>query len=409
MKLKSKVLIALFLFVALNVIFLTNSVFAVGRVAQSWMETINGKRVLVFRTYTNPLPETVEEYHNEVRAITSKENIVKEDDKTWTYITPTNGTATSKWIYDGNMQKPSHKQFATYRMTFHNEMFCNYTKKGTWGYSQITGDITKDISSIEKTINNSVYRQNIEPTLKSGVKTIYEIDKFKGRVLNINSIYIATGKVLTDLVSGTPVELRHAIVKIGNSNVYVADNIIQGDNLTQLISKLNGNNECYVSEELIVETISDRNVYEFAETAADFIKIQRGWNTNTFGTANLGRGSALNLYDNLLIFPQTSKREVYVRYINLGENGTVQKSTIYTTDVKHINSKSNEQKIKVSNTNVSATKTKFNLTNPINEYVKYCEEYYEGIEITKSVKKEAIGEEDLFDLIDSLYARKDED
>ena len=93
MKLKSKVLIALFLFVALNVIFLTNSVFAVGRVAQSWMETINGKRVLVFRTYTNPLPETVEEYHNEVRVITSKENIVKEDDKTWTYITPTNDIA----------------------------------------------------------------------------------------------------------------------------------------------------------------------------------------------------------------------------------------------------------------------------------------------------------------------------
>ena len=400
MKFKVKTIIVLAVLVLVHVIFCLSTVSAVGRVSQSWIITEpSGERKLVFRTYTTPLNTTVDDYTTAVAKAPSTD-LVTENGETWTYITSSGKVENSKWIYNAPIEFPSDDQYGTARMIFHSKMFSNYDQydsKGNWGYSLASEDITEDISSIANALANSEHIENIKPTVAEtnlNKYIYYAITRISAGTYS--SVSWSTGWAMKYLKEETAVEYRHAIINIGGTkNIYVADNIVQGEDLTNLIEALNGAEMCYVSEELITRSSYDKNAYEVAVTAADFIKTYQSssnnpkgklWSRSSRGTENDGMGSVLNLYDNILQFPQTPKRKVYVRYINIGNQDTVNSTTVDYKKVEYIESLASEKYINVGESQEKITTTKSTTA---------FGEYYDDIKITDLIKKTAIVRSDL--------------
>ena len=195
-------------------------------------------------------------------------------------------------------------------------------------------------------------------------------------ITRIGGDYNETTGVLGNVRSIQETIYRYALVKLGNSNIYVEDNIVYAEDLQQLLQNLGNRTTFYVTNELITN-IYGTTKYKVHKTAADFTATEEYWTDSSKGKTQNGLGSALNVYDNKIIIPQTSNRKVYVKHINIGTGSIVNSSII--ANAKPIIPTVGNNYITVSNKKIFTTKT-----------AEGYQEYYEGIKIDEVIKKTAL-------------------
>ena len=217
------------------------------------------------------------------------------------------------------------------------------------------------------------------------------------------------------------VEYRYAVLGIYNNsnfvtNIYVKDNILQGTDLSKLITNLNGNSQCYVSNIVASRTRNTDSEYkyafEIAKSARNFFSkypyndtktynaLKNSlddsggagyiWSKNVKGVeeGTNAMGSVLNQYDNILHFPQWTKREVIVRHINIGNNTTI------STEI--IN----------NGTRITPTNPTLTLTNPASTIKSEAipsnrdgEEYYTEVMVHQGVQKSPLSNTSRYECI----------
>ena len=374
MKLNFKILTVFLVSILFSVIFCFSSVSAVGRVAQAWIitEGSNGEyyeRAMLYRTHVHPHNSVVKKYTN-----TSSSELL--DNGQWTYTTSNNTTATSKWIYNSTIPIPTIETYTTSRLVFHEEMFCDYSNYGSWGYNFSENIIDNNLETVTYTVNNSKHIRTMPK--KTGYNgELYSITRIGG---TSQYIYYGTNLVLTNLYIGKQTEYRYALINVENStaNVTVTDNIVYKEDLENLVVALNGKTSCYVTNEVISKTIGSRTKYEVSKTAYDFTRqYDKSWVESVKGTTQSGMGAVFNLYDNQIIFPVYSNRKVYIKHINIKSGDTIDITTI--DNGLRMTPEENEKYILVGQQKTTSDKS----------YTGY-EEYYEEIGITQSITKNAI-------------------
>lgn len=350
-----------------------------GRVSQGWKIVRSGATEpdLLFRTYTTPHVSTLEKY-----TYLNSTDLLVEGTTKWEYSTINDSKAYSKWIYGDSIPIPSTATFATAKLVFHDKMFCNYSTTGEWGYNLADQDkvVNWEVNTIEQAIENSEQKKT-QPKEVSGVKEYYTITRIGGKYGYVNW---GTGLVLSSVYPVTNTEYRYALVYLsGRKNVYVQDNIVAGTHLDNLITALNGASSCYVTQELVSRAYGSPERYEVSETSYDFTQQHdKDWSTATRGKTDEGMGSALNLYDNLLIFPAYSTRKVYIKHIDIGTGVLI--DTTKVNAGTRITPTSAQKYILVDDVKTTTNKT----------FSGY-EEYYEGIGITQDVTKYALELDDV--------------
>lgn len=380
MKLKNKTAILFILMAIISVIFCLNSVQAVGRVSQAWKIVRDGSKDadLLYRTFTTPHESTVKTYD----ATSSTDYVTDDGTTTWPYIKSNGVSGKAKWIYNAPLTTPTYGQYNTSRVYFHKSPMTTYTQgSGSWGYSDFSASVGYKLGTISDAVNSSQHIM-VSKLNKNSINEIYSITSLSGVY---SSVAWGTGLTLQHLNPIAQPEYRYALVKVSgyNQNVYVADNIIYSNQLSQLIDKLDGDNSCYVSNELI--SLSYNGPYEVSETAYDFTKQEgKTWSGSANGTADNGNGSAINLYDNIIQFPNSSNRKVYIRHIDIGKETNIN-TTIRNNGTK-INAGTNAYIL------VSGDKktNQYNIT----DKTQYSE-YYQDIEVTQSIVKYALELEEL--------------
>ena len=318
------------------IIFNINSVFGVGIVSQCWVNDVDGdgKQDLIFRTYTGPHSSEIRKYYN------TASNELVENGK-WNYVYNGN-TKRAKWIYvtEKGTSLPETYTFKTIGFAFHTEPMSNYPEgsksSSKMGYTSISEKytLTESIGSVQGAIDNakSIYSTpTVNKTYSSTV--FYEIMRMAGTYSNMSW---GTGLKITGLSAAGQTQYRHTIIRLGtNTDVYIADNVVYNDDLVQVVSKakkLGSTEGCYVSNILTSKAYGKNNDYEVSRTAVDFLKqYDKNWSIGILGKENPNNKSfesAINLYDNKLIFPQLSKRTVLVRHINIGNNTVISKDIV---------------------------------------------------------------------------------
>ena len=409
---KNKI-VTIFLIIFFVVItFCTNSVFGVEGVSQGWIITESGQRALVFRTFTGPHASLEKRYYDALNANQGVGNVG--GGATWTYG---GKNITSKWVYDNDtgMITPATTTFGTMGLAFHTQKICSYPSQTAnngvnVGYNLATDPLTYDVA----TVASAVKRSSVQYTLPSLSKNynnslLYEVMNTTGKESTINW---GTGLKVTGLTAYGSTEYRYAIVNIqGLGNVVIVDNIVKGADLTNLIKKIverkddiqkteQGNFICWVSNIVISQTKHSSGGYEVARTADKFFtqydKSGYGgfwWGSDTRGhTGTKAMGSVINLYDNKLIFPSLSKRNVLVRHINIGMNTTI--STSIVNNGTRI--RSNDVTLKIGDALKILTGNRTSST----KYSTTYQEYYEGtIDIGQKIRKIALSDTDTYKCI----------
>ncbi len=379
------------------IIFNINSVFGVDIVSQCWVNDVDGdgKQDLIFRTYTGPHSSTVKKYYN-----TKADELVEGGAWTYTY----NGkTPKAKWVYTYNnkgAEKATTSTFKTIGFALHTERMSNYPVKNKSGskigYTKSKSQLAYQMVTIEEAINNaeSIYSS---PTVnkKYSDTVFYEVMRTNGTFGKINW---GTGLKISGLRAVGQTEYRYTIIRFvkgkSTTEMYVADNVIYSNDLAKIISKskeLGRTDGCFISNILISKAYGNNDDYEVSRTAVDFInQHDKNWSTGVLGKVDKSFESAINLYDNELIFPQLSKRTVLVRHINIGNNTTISSSVI-----------NNGTRIASSNLSLKAgnpSATIWGKNSSIN-YSGY-EEYYEGLlDIEQSITKNALQDTDKYKCI----------
>ncbi len=377
MKLNLKILTAFILLILFSVIFCITTVSAVGNVSQGWIivDAATQERALVFRLYNSPHSSTVKNYTN-----TNSSEIIKENGKQLMYITSNGNEVPAKWVYSNSISYPTKATYGTARLVFHKDMFCDYSKNGgAWAYNKPKDgfELNYQIATIQNAVNNS---QTVYTTPKETGKNkeIYSITRIGG---TFSSWRYGTKLVMQNLYAGELTGYRYALVRIGTSksNVYIGDKIVRGEHLNNLITKLDGAQSCFVTEELISKAIGSNPYYEVSKTAYKFTQqANKNWSANTKGTTNNAMGSALNVYDNELRFPTSSSRQVYIKHINIGTGDVIDLTKV--NNGIHIDpsvTKENYILVDDKKTTSNLSKTGY-------------DEYYEGIDIESSITKYAL-------------------
>ena len=349
MKQKFKIIFSILFVLAIAIIL--NKVSAIGNVSQAWIETSNGKRELVYRTFTSPYSTTLNNYDNIVRNNTTYDAV----GAGWKYKASNNVMYTARWIKTVNnkgVTLPDAYSFRTIGLMFHKEQIGIYPSENAKngnnaGYIYSTNLSTQKIDSIETIYNNSELRYTSAAN-KIGSPRFDNLIFYK--IWNSNStisdISWGTGLKASGISPNANTEYRYCIVYIqgknnkASSNVYVGDNIVHYEYLPDLAKKVSEINQkennklfCYVSDAIISKSFNQD--FELALSAANFFK-QSGkqgysynfWGKGTRGFAAEGMGSVLNLFDNKIYFPQMAEREVYVRHINIGNNTVISEKIV---------------------------------------------------------------------------------
>lgn len=273
MKLKSKIIAIFLLVVSISVIFCLNSVEAVGRVSQGWIQvTDTGERALMFRTFTSPDISLVKSYDGRISA-----ELLKEGNDIWSYTTASGATANSKWVYAQPPSLPNMETFNTVNMIFHSEPRSNYggpvgaDASKNWYYSSTSNPIGLEIVTIADAYDSATAVAT-NPVLSNGsIETYLTISQFVG---NTQRIDYGTGEIIKNVTYNEAITYRWAIINFGSGNVYVEDSFVVGDNLTTLIAKLAEANTdtCYVTEELISQLTGSNDSWEISRTAEKFMQ-----------------------------------------------------------------------------------------------------------------------------------------
>lgn len=317
---RKKILIAIFILFSLVFVTNTYQVSAKGIVTQGFIyndNTNNISEALIFRTFTTPLITTVEDYHNNIKNTNY--------DVTGYNYTFGGNEYTSRWkttLVAGNTE-PQTYSFSTIRLAFHKTELGTYTDEsnGVYGYNVATTKLDYSLATIGDAYDASYYQKtNVGSNNNYSSNVYYEIDRLKS--IEEYDINYGTGLATSGFWTGKIAEYRYAIANIKGANVYVADNIIYKDDLKKIMEKNNYENTTYVSEILASKTdTNSKTEYQIAHTPANFYN-KMTWSDRTRGLkeASKGMGSVINMYDNILEFPQISKRTVLVRHINIGKN-----------------------------------------------------------------------------------------
>lgn len=260
--------------------------------------------------------------------------------------------------------------------------------EGEWGYNEPKEYVPLNYDF--ETLKNAYAHSNaieVKSVIKTNVEPFHTIQQFTGTY---------NGRFVTNLKNNISTEYRYTIIPVdrnGEKNIYVADHIVYEEDLKQIITKLNGANKCYVTQELISETYDstkNKKEYEISETAYDFMRQTykkdefKGWSRYTRGVASGDNAlsAVFNLYDNELIFPSTSTQTLYVRHIDIGTGDVIDVETV--TNGKLINTASSSEYIFVDDTKTSANGSN-------SEY----SEYYTGIPIFSNITKIPLQENEL--------------
>lgn len=370
---RKKILIAIFILFSLVFVVNTYNVSARGIVSQAFYNNSDGERMLIFRTYTTPHSTTVTNYYNET--------INSSYDTTGTTYNYNGQKYNSKWkieLEPGN-NLPRNENgvttFSTIRFAFHTSELGTYddSNNGAYGYNKLNPGVVldKDLSSISNAYNNSYYKKtNVGTNNNYSSNVYYEIN----RLISTGEYYTSdSGRSVlatNGYITGAIGEYRYAIIGVGSKNVYVADNVIFEDDLKNILKANNYATQTYVSEIL---SAKKKGIYQIAYTPYNFYPIH-SWGGGTKGTSseNKGLGSIINLYDNILVFPQLAKRTVLVRHINIGKN------TGISTNIVH-----NSTRIAWHDTNYSpylwnSTTSEWEYGNTYSSNYSGYEEYFEN-------------------------------
>lgn len=381
---QKKILITFLIIFLTIVIFNINSIFAVGIVSQAWVNHLeDGKTSLLFRTYTGPHEaSTLRNYHK-----TNSDELV--EGGAWDY-TCDGVTAKAKWIYEkeNGTVKPATYTFVTIGFALHTVPMGDYSSGNKIGYTYTESPLASQMVSIQEAIDRS-YSKYTTPTIaKQYDDTVfYEIMRMSGKYTKVDW---GTGLKITELNPTGQTQYRYTIVNLGESEIYVADNIIRNADLVPIIQQLkefNIKDKCYISNIIISKTLHRTGGYEVARTAKDFFSqydLDYGWGQYTSGIEEPNKKSmeaVTNLYDNELVFPKFSTRTVLVRHINIGNNTTISSSIV--DNAKRIPSTN----ITLLAGNPTETITGANISLNYQGY----EEYYEGLlDIEQSITKTAL-------------------
>ncbi len=375
------------------IIFNINSVFGVGIVSQCWVNDVDGdgKQDLIFRTYTGPHISTVRNYHN-----TNASELV--EGGIWNYKY-SGTTAKAKWIYtyaSKGAEKAAIDTFKTIGFAFHTEPMSNYPAGDKIGYTHNTSPLAYQMSTMAEAINNAATIKATPTVNEAYSNTVfYEVMRTNG---TLKTMSWGTGLKISGLYAVGQTQYRYTIIRFGDGNkatdMYVADNVIYSNDVAELVKKskeLGKTEGCFVSNILISKAYGNNDDYEVSRTAVDFLKQHdKHWSSASLGKVDKSFESAINLYDNELIFPQLSKRTVLVRHINIGNNTTISASIV-----------NNGSRIASTNLSLIAGNPSATIwgTNSSVNYSGY-EEYYEGLlDIEQSITKNALPNTDKYKCI----------
>ena len=444
MKIKNKLFITLALIIFSTLFVFTNSVQAVGNVYQTWVNNkVNDDgeivdRYLLYRTYTTPTEGTVRDYEEDCEnpKLATKEPIDGQKYTTYNEDNSQGSKKQSMWLYRDELfdlsaddsvsiTKTPGAFFSTIGLLFHSEQLGEYTtvakttdsKQGLEGatvaYNTTTGAITSDFESIAYARANSTARyvtvanrfQEDSPNFTNyriGNEIMSLVGEIELAPERGTGLLLKKGNLGKDKNKKT--QYRHAVVglydKSGklDADIFVSDNIVDGNNLDLLIKGLKGSPSCYVSN--IVVSMNQDGEYDVAKSAKNIFSktynkkcedngkmvtcygVGYKWGENLKGLKpnTNAMGSILNLFDNILQFPAWTKRQVVVRHINIGNNTTI---SIGTKDAARITPENPTLLLD----NPTATIKSEQIPEDI-----VGEEYYTNITIEQGVTKQALAD-----------------
>ena len=336
---------AIFMFVLL---FTTNEVQARGLVHQTWgMDAYEG--ALFFREYTTPYDGTLAVVED-----AKKSEKVSGAPRADYYNSNKKKRFTSYWIYNNT---PANDDFF-------NSFYVNYYSYNNTGI-RVYGDrelaIYGDggthkigytsLPAIGNTLPSNIFgtAQSVKTKVSNKNNAGIMVDRIEDNNANM-SIYDVSAIIFGEdqfygYSNGTLI-YRMAMISASKETtsptIYVSDKIldknimywIKENDSSKFFEKLGYKNCLRVSmigrvAPNVVDwdlrtSIHVRTAYDMAQ-----IMYERNFSNNTKGLADSKSfGSAINHYDNILVFPVDADRKVYFRYVNIGEEENITRASI---------------------------------------------------------------------------------
>lgn len=387
---RKKILIAIVILFSLVFVVNTYNVSARGIVSQGYKKLVYNynkgisDNVLLYRTFTTPHRSTLDNYHGTIQndgaeLVGAGYKYIK-DGKEYD----------SRWLetlYPGS-DIPGYYKFSAATVVFHKDELGSYTQSGSYAYNVPYAKISYDMATINNAVSDSnAQYTTVTPNYNYNNSNIYyQLNRINYTTTSTEDRN-STGYYATNLSINKDVfaEYRCAIVKNGNSNVYIEDNMILSKYLKEIKKHLNGKNTTLVSHIILSKSYNGDNYYDLALYPGDIFNTGKEWSASTKGLTEKAMGSALNLYDNVLEFPQEEKRTVLVRHINIGKNTSISTSII--------NNSNNSTRIASNNLTLTTTNPSGTLNGKSSGTPSGYQEYYDKtINITQGIEKDALSD-----------------
>lgn len=455
-KIISSMLIIVVLLLAGNL----QKVDAVGVLHQAWVQEDGELSYVLFRMYATPYKSV----YNQYAGYTKREKVkgtATEDGSFWNSQVGTNQI--SKWVYkDDNASLAS---FATGHGYYHTSslIFYGRTEKDpivftdTIGKYTITSDgkegyvqfkpVNKAIGSkIDTALYNSAtrvkvnvgksYPANWKQGAASGNEVIpddYTSGSGNVKISEKNIVYL-TGLDSTQIKDINPITstdpwYRMTLVASANKPqaqaIYITDRKLENKDVTKITNRAINNNNFFEYEGYktclrvsnVITTQTYGAGYRCKDTSNDILMTPYSFvnqgdklSASDYGREAKALGSALNLYDNIIVFPSTGTRTIEIRHINIGqaknistsavENGTTNPASGYTNvkvdsdgkvSYKIVDEDGNityKEEYKLNSLLIDDEKDEKNRNNDI-EDLDFAEEYIGYNVANASTKKEA--------------------
>lgn len=314
-----------------------NIVNGVGFVYQAWADDGGS---LYFRTFTAPHPSVLSAYRGYTKTEPTLTTSISPTGWFYNYKDTSTAGRTSKWaIALANKtnkdaftnDKPTVGAFSTRKLIFHTIQTSTYGGSGKYKYTIVNQNnaLTSSLNSIPNIYGDA------SASSKTGFST--NSNYASSIITSIDESYGQTSLYRMTLLA----------VSIGDSNpVYVADRVLNSGTVNRLKTNIlptgiryknkTYNNSVFVSQALgYADTQAGENSGNWANSGVTIAENPEmfdrygGWQGGTLGTSDSDKkalGSALNLYDNILMFPTEVSRYITVKHINIGTDQTVTQS-----------------------------------------------------------------------------------
>lgn len=356
-------------------------VYAVDLVFQAWVQEKGSDSYVLYRTYTTPHKTTIKAYESYNKAAENGGASERVSGAPGQFKTQYNTKAqTSYWIYRNNNtaidKAPSdHGIFQTYALLFHGKnTIGNYSSANTtattaqYGYVKMRGN---RINSNREVMEANLYTSEGTvwwkfDTMKVNDTECYDTniseDCFKNHVpLQQNNIAKNTGidkynnsNTVNDYwYRMSLVAIDNKAVSTGSEPIYVTDRkltaSVVADIEDQAASKglffdSGSFNRCIRVSNMLraksftsgLDSMNNPNIvrHQGAGWSGTMLGGTKAINgaTDNLAKATAGRGSVINLFDNILVLPEKSTRVVEVRHINIHDYQQVSTAALADSD-----------------------------------------------------------------------------